>query len=234
VFNPYPDIQISHELLELMRAWHAQFPGTSMNWRTVVESPTKPWGLDRRLDALSAEVTAMYQRFSGPPLHEHPERPYVLWAATGSLHGVPVAGMFLNLPKYLGGMSGGEGDYRFTLTSSIDTPARKPRLVLCRRAGHVHHSPTGDPRFDDAFAVHADDRGFADAVLTPQFIDWYVSDPRSPHLPLIFENGTLSTGFGKPPKEKTEEYEEVHTLAHAPMADFLLQALGHLHPATWY
>jgi hypothetical protein len=233
VFNPYPDIQFSHELLELMRAWHAQFPGTKMNWQEL-ELPGNLWFGERENPWGGKEAVDIYWRFTGPPLHEDPESPHVYWAATGSLRGVSVAGLFANLPKHLGGISGGLGHDRPTLISSIDTPARKPRLVLCRRAGHVHHSPTGDPRFDEAFGVHADDRGFADAVLTPQFIEWYLTDPRSPHLPLIFENGTLSTGFGTPAKQETKEYEEMFVLAHAPMADFLLQALGHVSPAAWY
>ncbi|WP_046469251.1 type III secretion system chaperone family protein [Allosalinactinospora lopnorensis] len=85
--------------------------------------------------------------------------------------------------------------------AAVATPAPTPVLEIKEQHfGHVllnligmHDLRIGDPRFDDAFRVTADDDDFARSVLSEELRTWLLAQPPGRRVPLRFTGDHLVT-----------------------------------------
>jgi hypothetical protein len=221
----WPNVRLTPELNQVLARW-----STPINWQPV---DLTRHGADFRKGG-NEQARALLARFTGPPLRNNGDSPGLLWAARGEIEGVAVYGMLADLGLGHAGTGGGGRTPKPTVLTSVDTPVRPARLVVCRAAGYRRRGlyravafwrlRTGNVGFDRQFFVFTDDRASARALLSPELVDWLIGEERAALLPLIFQNGTLSTGFSKRPKEQ----EGVHATAQPALADYLVGVLTRL------
>jgi hypothetical protein len=217
-------------LLESFKDWHKRNPDAVMRWQKLNLSDDGT----SRLTGVNATTRAILDRFTGPPVHDVPEFPRVQWAGLSSLRGVPSIGMQADLHWGESTVGGGGTTARPAFIASVDTPSKLPRTVICRADGYrkwrVYRAfafwkfRSHNADFDRKFYVARNSQHAAKQLISTELAQFLVDDPRAYYLPVIFENGTLSTTTG-------EAHIDGGMLA--PMTDFLLEVLARVPAQTW-
>lgn len=221
-FGTKPSLRFDAATQQVFARWQAAHPDRDWGW-TKADLPDPTARIHQQNPALLGRIT------TNPPVGFDAVATRLTFLGHAQVAGREV--LVMELGRYDGSL--GTVISRFT-NVSVDTPGLVQPVCLYPRSGYQSTGwyralsfwrfTTGDAAFDARFRVDAENRQAARRLLTPQVTGFLVADPRSAHVGVTFQRGTLNVWLTGP-------FDDVHAIP--PMIDLMMELFARVPARVW-